>query len=1735
MLGRIQEQKDRADRDDDQEEDPNLPDEKVVQLKALQDAKKASFSDTNMCKIILATLSKPYSFDGKAENFKVWKDKVISAMQRINLDESLVIGNACQWIPQMWHIQVYGYLLNCLSDDLQTQLVDKTIRKEQDASLIWKKLINIYQRKTILNQKNVYDEFTKASMKDSETIQQFTNRLRKLADAYEEIGGETIKENQLLLKLIEGVLPKYHATIRTLNKTHKDAKFDDIVLELQDEEELMNKQSHSELFAENGDDQQTFNYFRGNKNRNNFKRNTHGNPGQNRQTHFNNNNNRGNNAGNNNYFRNKNNSGNGNQNRPQQNSNNGNTQTYMKFQAKSNGNGNTNNNSNGACYVCKKLGHWKRDCYFNPESANYKGKPWLENKNRNQNNTKIMYTNQQDEAKYAEEDSFIYCNMSNGQTKVSVEKELNSDLFCSLSVNDAVNKLENVIQQYTENELKSQSVNKNNNENDAKHTQWIADTGASAHATNDNSILSFSVKSENGTATTASKDEPPLKISETGCIRMQCENTNQNIILKNVKYSKSFAENLLSIPALEKQGAVAFAKDGNLWVIKNNTVIIKAERKDKLYYAKMKILAFNSKPNIQYDNKNQVVFTFKEEMQEKLAEKKKHFDIADLYHRRLVHLSPHGIKNLIENNSLTGIDEGTSKILSNLNNYRSSTDDHDFNELCNACELGKHHRNTFKDYSHHQAATQVLERIYADVAGPFNIGNENQQDSMLIAKGNKNLTHWKMLGEYKYYSLIVDEYSRRASVKMLKQKSETSGHLIPFILHAENVTGNHIKYLRSDNGKEYVNKVIQDFCSNRGIGIERTCVNTPQHNAIAERMNRSIMNSARTILFQANLSSAFFGQAVTYAVQILNYRISKSDPEKKKSAEELFTSKKPNIKYLRIFGCDVYVHAHDAKKLDERSTKCIFIGIDNVHHQGYRCYDPISQKIIVSRDVTFNEFSFTVGRDPKTITGVSQRNQPQIIGNEINEQKNDILEDNIDFDFDDQENKQNAEVQPQGVLNQEINGEIQQEQQLVENNNELKENPVINNNNGNPERKEEQIINNNQNPLVPEIRRSHRVRFNIDKYIAEQNVKPRVPVNQRVQRVPVDPSNQRIPPHSLMNSGKIDISNVINSNGRSMRNNLSTRSIQNQQQQLHLVNDSQNGEIKNNKEKHSEPLTFAEAMNTGAKDKWKIATDDEIKSMQENNVWDYVYLPVGANVVKCKWIFKLKYNKNGEVERYKARLCAKGFSQIEGIDYNETFAPVMKYKSLRIILALATEFDYEIKQMDVKTAFLNAKLDELVYMEQPEGYQVNQVTVPINKQKEQLNGELTNKIVCKLNKSLYGLKQAPYMWNEKLNDHLVNELDFTRCTSDTCVYVRKTSTNNVIIMCVFVDDIIIIYHKKDEPDWLNTKEKFIQKFKTNDMGDAEWILGMELKRNRNNQQITITQQQYIHDILEYYNLTECKTAATPEQNGIKLTKNDCPELNDAQTINQMKKIPYRAAVGALLYASLGTRPDISHSVNEVSRYLENPGEIHWNAVKRIIRYLAETKILCLNYKSNNQQLNGKLIANIRITAYSDSDWAGDLDDRKSTSGYVIKLNGNTVIWNSKKQKTPALSSAEAEYMAMVEVGKELKWMRQLISELLFMPFNPKLDIYDDKIEITSEIESSNLFTDNQAAQLMTKHDMSHNRTKHIDLRYHWIRNYVSTGEINVQWIPTDQQLADILTKGSITTQQFKNLRKDIMN
>ena len=519
-----------------------------------------------------------------------------------------------------------------------------------------------------------------------------------------------------------------------------------------------------------------------------------------------------------------------------------------------------------------------------------------------------------------------------------------------------------------------------------------------------------------------------------------------------------------------------------------------------------------------------------------------------------------------------------------------------------------------------------------------------------------------------------------------------------------------------------------------------------------------------------------------------------------------------------------------------------------------------------------------------------------------------------------------------------------------------------------------------------------------------------------------------------------------------------------------------------------EPASYQEAILCDDSQLWIEGIVDEFDSLIKNGTWEYVDLPPGRKAIEGKWVFKLKPGHKSTPPRYKARFVIKGFSQVFGVDYNETYAPVAKYHSLRVLLAIVAAKDLEMLQLDVKTAFLYGKLDEEIYMVQPEGFVVK--------------GQESK--VCRLLKSIYGLRQASRVWNIKFSEFLIR-FGLVQSQSDPCLFIRhqrKGETEVFLAFLLYVDDGLVVSNSTaamtEMVDFLS-KEFDIKTL------PADRFIGIDITRNRANRSLHLGQPDYCQKVIERFSMTDCKPLSVPADPCSHLSPEMCPSTTEEQ--QEMSRTPYLEAIGSLLHLSNLTRCDIAFAVGQASRYSNNPGKAHWRAVKRIIAYLKQTIHFGIEFGESDGECH-------QLFGYCDSDYAGDLQTRKSTSGFIFLLWGAPVSWASKRQACVALSTTEAEVIAVVEAAKEAIWLRRFIHELGF----PK--------------QTVPLLCDNQSAISLIRNPVLHSRVKHMSVRLSFTREAQENKVIDVNYICTEEQMADGFTK-ALPASRFQFLRESV--
>ena len=752
------------------------------------------------------------------------------------------------------------------------------------------------------------------------------------------------------------------------------------------------------------------------------------------------------------------------------------------------------------------------------------------------------------------------------------------------------------------------------------------------------------------------------------------------------------------------------------------------------------------------------------------------------------------------------------------------------------------------------------------------------------------------------------------------------------------------------------------YLRERGTQQERTIPYTPEQNGVAERMNRTLMEKVRSMIYHANMPLRFWAEALNSATYVTNRTPTTSLVDA--TPYERWNGTKPDVSNLRVFGCRAYVHVPDEKrkKLDRKSERGIFVGYPE-GVKGYKIFFPESNKMRKSRDVIFVENAF--------YHKVESDEDP------------DELLPAICFGFDDDQNDDNDN--------------------------------------------EDHHDGDDETVAVDDLDTDDDADDDADD--ADNADNDNIDRGEARER----PRRDTRPPDFY--------GDVVSHRFGSLEANF-----------VSISND--------------DPTSFREAMAGPNAINWKSATDAEMSSLTQNKTWDLVDLPAGKSVIGCKWVFKTKVNPDGTFSKYKSRLVAQGYSQKQGIDYTEVFAPVVKHESLRTLLAMANQYDLDVHQMDVNSAYLNGDIDADIFMKQPEGY-----VDPSNPNK-----------VCKLRKGLYGLKQGARCWNKKMDNFLKTE-GFTASAADPCIYIKRKK-GKILILALYVDDTAIATNCQRM--LAETKRKLSAQFRMVDLGGMKYILGMMVKRDRQTGTLLIDQRGYLEGILQRFGMDKCKPVSTPLEPGKQLRK-----TSDEEVAVDTRR--YQEIVGSLIYASITTRPDLAHAVNILSQHMAKPNNEHWSAAKRVLRYVKGTLDVGIIFQKSET---------FELVGYSDADWAGDVDSRKSTSGYVFLLGGNVISWASKKQSVVALSTTEAEYIALCSATQEAIWLRRLLASVGQQQNSP-----------------TTIYEDNEGAISLSKNPRNNSRTKHIDIKYHFVREATQKNNTRIVHCSTKDMVADTFTKG----------------
>ena len=807
------------------------------------------------------------------------------------------------------------------------------------------------------------------------------------------------------------------------------------------------------------------------------------------------------------------------------------------------------------------------------------------------------------------------------------------------------------------------------------------------------------------------------------------------------------------------------------------------------------------------------------------------------------------------------------------------------------------------------SSKRPLELLHLDLFGPSRVASLNHN---------------------KYAFVIVDDYSRFTWVIFLKNKSDTFYEFEILCKKLQNEKSSTIIKIRSDHGGEFDNDLFVNFCNLHGISHNFAFPRVAPQNGVVERKNRTLQESARTMLQHNNLAKYFWAEAVNTACYISNRVLIR--PLLNKTPYELFYDRTPRIDYFKVFGCKCFIlNTKDSlDKFDAKSVEGIFLGYSS-HSKAYRVFNKSSNTIEESMHVSFCES----------------------IDQSVHKQTNDDDLESTNFFLDNTAKPNEDDLQRTFV--------------------EIRDHP--------------------QKQILGDLSKGVQTRAQLER---------------------------------IANMAFIS--------------------------QL-------------------EPKKIDEAI---IDEFWMLAMTEELNQFQRNDVWDLVPRPKDHQIIGTRWIFRNKLDETGNVIRNKARLVAQGYNQEEGIDFDETFAPVARLESIRMFLAYASYMDFKLYQMDVKSVFLNGFINEEVYVKQPPGFE-----------NEQFPDH-----VFKLKRALYGLKQAPRAWYDRLKTFLL-KTGFSVGKADSTLFVKIVNDHTLIVQ-IYVDD--IIFGSTNNSLCEDFSKSMQKEFEMSMMGELTYFLGLHIKQTKDG--VFINQSKYAHELLKRFNMNSTASKNTPMSTTTVLDRDE-----DGKTVDTKL---FRGMIGSLLYLT-ASRPDIMFSVCLCARYQSNPKESHLKAVKRIMRYLKGTVDFGLFYSKSST---------FDLISYSDADFAGSKSDRKSTSGTCHMLGHSLVSWFSKKQNCVSLSTTEAEYIAASLACTQVIWMKQTLKD-----FGLKF-------------ENTTILCDNTSAINLSKNPILHSRTKHIQIRHHFLREQVLNNIIKLEFIPTNKQLADIFTK-PLKNEDFIRIRREL--
>ncbi|CAI7835266.1 unnamed protein product [Closterium sp. NIES-54] len=884
-----------------------------------------------------------------------------------------------------------------------------------------------------------------------------------------------------------------------------------------------------------------------------------------------------------------------------------------------------------------------------------------------------------------------------------------------------------------------------------------------------------------------------------------------------------------------------------------------------------------------------------------------------------------------------------------------------------------------------------------------------------------------------YFLTIVDVYTRMTWVYVLSKKSDVAETVkTDWLPMVERQQDRLVKAVRTDQGGEFMSKEFSLWLKKNGIRHSLTMPYSPAMNGIAERANRTVTETARGLLIEAGLPDYFLPDAVRSACVAKNRALTHVGADKWVPYVE-WIGRKPKVDMLRVFGCMcmALVPKHRRhNKLGAKAIWAVHLGMAK-KFKGWILWDPFTKNFLVSRDCKFMENLMYNDWKAENEAKISMR---------FGEVKSSGLE--------------HVEL----LLEQSSSSTTTRQSSLVNGEEEAKD--------AEEEEEEVQQVSERVSTLPSRTTSAPRIRVT-----PQQRQGLHVPAAEEEGR-----GKRRIQAPNML---------IYDALGKPAKSALAGAAL--------MVGD---GKESDNEEcafaffspvkMPGEPATLKEALESSDAEEWKKPMESELKSIEENDMWELVELPEGRKAITSKWLFKIKSDADGKIEHYKSRLVAKGYQQKEKVDYKELFAPVVKPTTLRTLLAEATIEGWVVKQMDVTTAFLNGILEEEIFMAQPEGFDDG------------------SDRVWKLKKVLCGLKQAPRQRYLKLHD-VLEEIEFTPSSADHYLFMLGEGEKRSF-MVVYVDDILIFSPSSDLVKEVMLKLQ--DKFKCKALGDVSFYLGLHMERDVEKHCTRVHQRKYLEALAANFGQSEGHVA-TPFPSGFK-----CVKGPEEERVGEEERRRFHSLVGSLMYATVNTRPDIAFATGQLARVVQCPNEEQVAAGIRVAKNLGQTPTVGLQYSAAAQRHQkgadcvepGRLF----LTAFSDASYASEPEDMTSVGGFICCVGGGPTAWESKKKVDQALSYVESEYMALFRAVREIVWQRRLLAGLEEEQQGPTL-----------------LYSDSQGAIALAKNLVLHGPTKHMRVKWHWTRSMVAAGEVELRCVKTTRQPADMMTKKLVEQQHWK--------